>query len=193
MLKHHDLELNLVVCGVDEAGIGSCVGSVFAAAVVLPHDYFNKDLNDSKKLTKKKREILYNEIIKESVSYSINSSDQKIIDEINILQATFRAMDTSIRNLSLGADVLLIDGNQFIKNYPLSHICVVKGDSIYYNIAAASVLAKVSKDREMEELHKFYPEYNWINNAGYLTKEHSTIIAQKGLTKYHRQTYKTIK
>ncbi len=187
MLKHHNLELNLVVCGIDEAGRGSCVGSVFAASVVLPFDYFNKDLNDSKLLSKSKREKLYDEIVKESFSYGISSVDHNTIDEINILQSTFKAMESSVKKLSLGADVLLIDGNQFIKNYPLPYICVVKGDSIYYNIAAASILAKVSKDREMEELHKKYPEYYWSNNAGYLTRQHSEAVVKYGLSEYHRK------
>ncbi len=192
MLKHHELELNLAVCGIDEAGRGSCVGSVFASAVILPHDYFNADLDDSKKLSRIKREKLYDEIIKESITYAISSSNQDIVDNINILQATFKSMDESVKKLSFGADVLLVDGNRFIKNYPISHICVIKGDGIYYNIAAASILSKVSKDREMDELHKIHPEYNWCNNAGYLTKEHYNAVLKYGLTKYHRKTYKKI-
>ncbi len=175
------------VCGVDEAGRGPLAGSVFAAAVILPKDVEITGINDSKKLSEKKRELLFDIIKEKAISYHIASIDAKEIDEINILQATFKAM--SIAAQKVEADFALIDGN---KVPPMLHIpaeAIVKGDAKSASIAAASILAKVSRDREMIELDKIYPEYNFKKHKGYGTKAHVEALLTHGPCEIHRLTF----
>ncbi|MBQ2795827.1 MAG: ribonuclease HII, partial [Oscillospiraceae bacterium] len=147
------------ICGVDEAGRGPLAGPVFAAAVILPEDYEIEGLNDSKKLSEKKRDALFDEIVEHALAYSIQSIDHKIIDEINILEATMLAMKTAVENLSIKPEKVFIDGNRVPKNMPVPAEFVIKGDATSASIAAASILAKVSRDRFMLEMDKKYPEY----------------------------------
>lgn len=188
-LIRHKMETHLNVCGVDESGCGSWAGSVFAAALILPNDYHHKFLDDSKKMTPKKRGIVYEDIINNAISYSISSVNNNEIDEINILEARFKAMDKAIKSLHIGSDYLLIDGDKFIKDYSIPYECIIRGDGQYYNIAGASVLAKVSKDNEMLELHEEYNMYSWDTNKSYGTKQHLEAIREHGFSKYHRKSY----
>lgn len=177
-----------LICGVDEAGRGPLAGPVFAAAVILPLDYEIEGINDSKKLSEKKREKLFDEIIEHAVAYSIQSCDQKVIDEINILQATMLAMKTAVEDLSVRPDMVFVDGNRLPKWYIPSE-CVIKGDATSANIAAASILAKVSRDRFMMEMDKEYPEYGFAKHKGYPTKLHYEKIREFGPSKIHRMTF----
>jgi ribonuclease HII len=190
MLKNRKLNIELEA-GVDEAGAGCGFGPVFAAACILPIDWSNPELNDSKKLTEKKRERLFDIILKEALSYSITEVSAEKIDQINILQARFLAMDQSIKSLSLKPEHILIDGDKFYKTYPIPFTCVVKGDSTYTSIAAASILAKVTRDRTMLELSKKYDKWNIQKNKGYLTKRHIELIKENGLSELHRKTFCT--
>jgi ribonuclease HII len=189
MLEHHVKNDLLTIVGCDEAGAGCWAGAVFAGAVILPSDYHSSILDDSKKLTDKKRRLVYDDIINNAISYSIESVSAEEIDEINILQARFKAMDLAIKNLKLGADLCLIDGDKFIKDYSIPYECVVKGDGKYYNIAGASVLAKVSKDNEMLRLHEEYDMYSWNTNKSYINKKHKEAVQKYGLSPYHRKSY----
>ncbi len=188
-LIHHQHTETLNIAGVDEAGAGCWAGAVFASALILPNDYHHKYLDDSKKMTAKRRLEVYDDIINNAISYSIESVDNNEIDKINILQARFKAMDKAINSLSSGAEYLLIDGNKYYDEYPIPYECVVKGDGKYYNIAGASVLAKVSKDNEMLALHEEYDMYSWNTNKSYGTKQHLEAIREHGFTKYHRMSY----
>jgi ribonuclease HII len=174
--------------GSDEAGAGCFSGSVVAASVILPKDFYHKDLNDSKKISAKKRNLLFDVIKKEAIAYSIKEVDCKTIDNINILQARFLAMDLSIKDLKI-AEHALIDGDKFYKSYHIPHTCVVKGDGKYTNIAAASILAKVYRDEMMQQLHKEYPIYGWDSNMGYGTQKHRDAILEHGITPYHRMSF----
>jgi ribonuclease HII len=176
------------LCGADESGAGCLAGPVVASAVIMPRDYYNKDLNDSKKMSKTKREYVYLDIIKNAIEYSITEVDNYKIDEINILQARLMAMDISIKKLSKTQHVL-IDGDKFFKQYPISFETVIKGDGKWTCIAAASVLAKVYRDNLMLELHENFPNYNWVNNKGYGTKDHYDAINKYGITEHHRKTF----
>jgi len=189
-MLYHPNQKHMIVAGLDEAGRGCLAGPVVCASVILPTDYFNNNINDSKKISKKKRKIVYNDIINNAVTYSIQEVDNNIIDQINILQATYHGWSLCINNMSVGPEFLIIDGNNFIKNYKIPHECIVKGDSKYLSIAAASILAKVHKDNKMEQLHNIYPMYNWIQNSGYGTIEHKKAISNYGLSEYHRKSYK---
>ena len=176
-----------LVCGTDEAGRGPLCGAVVAAAVILPDGYYHEALNDSKQIKKEStRELLYEHIVANALSYSIQEVDNRTIDQINILQASLRAMDMSIRTLSVRPDIVLVDGNQFLKNYYLPVQTVVKGDSIYAAIAAASILAKVHRDRLLDKMHEEYPMYGWKDNKGYGVPVHLAAIGEHGLTPYHR-------
>ena len=177
-----------VICGVDEAGRGPLAGPVYAAAVILPSDCVIEGLNDSKKLTEKKREKLFDEIKEKALAYGIASADEKEIDEINILNATFLAMKRAIDSLSVKPDLALIDGNQK-PHTDIEEVTVIKGDAKSMSIAAASVLAKVSRDRFMLEMAEKYPQYEFARHKGYGTKLHYEKIAQYGVCDIHRRTF----
>ena len=176
------------VCGVDEAGRGPLAGPVFAAAVVLGRGQIIDGVNDSKKLSEKKREALFDKIKEEALCYSIASVDEKAIDEINILNATFLAMKKAVEGLEIKPDFAMIDGN---KTPDLSIDCeaVVKGDANSVSIAAASILAKVSRDRYMLEMAEQYPEYQFEKHKGYGTKLHYQMLDEYGPSEIHRQTF----
>lgn len=177
-----------IICGVDEAGRGPLAGPVYAAAVILPSDCVIEGLNDSKKLTEKKREKLFDEIKEKALAYGIASADEKEIDEINILNATFLAMKRAIASLSVKPDLALIDGNQK-PHTDIEEVTVIKGDAKSMSIAAASVLAKVSRDRFMLEMAEKYPQYEFARHKGYGTKLHYEKIAQYGVCDIHRRTF----
>lgn len=177
-----------IICGVDEAGRGPLAGPVYAAAVILPSDCVIEGLNDSKKLTEKKREKLFDEIKEKALAYGIASADEKEIDEINILNATFLAMKRAIDSLSVKPDLALIDGNQK-PHTDIEEVTVIKGDAKSMSIAAASVLAKVSRDRFMLEMAEKYPQYEFARHKGYGTKLHYEKIAQYGVCDIHRRTF----
>lgn len=179
----------LIEAGVDEAGRGCYAGPVFAAAVVLPPNFHHPLLNDSKKVKASNRLILKHIIEKESVAWAVAMVDNKIIDRINILQASCKAMHIAISNLKMQPDLLLIDGNYFKPYRKIKHECVVKGDGKFSSIAAASILAKTHRDAYMQQLHKEYNYYGWTKNKGYGTLEHRNAIAEFGLSKYHRKSF----
>ena len=179
-----------IEAGCDEAGRGCLAGAVFAAAVILPKDYCNEMLNDSKKLSKKKRDILRLEIEKKAISFCVASVDNLEIDKINILNASIKAMQLAVDGLNIVPELLLIDGNSFKKYKNVEHKCIVKGDAKFLAIAAASVLAKTYRDEYIEKLHNEFPYYNWAKNKAYPTKEHLVAIAKHGICKYHRTSYK---
>ena len=176
------------IAGVDEAGRGPLAGPVYAAAVILPDGAELTGVNDSKKLTPKKREELFEKITQIAVSYSIFSVDEKEIDEINILNATHKAMNGAVNGLSKKPDYVIIDGNS-IKGMELPHETVVKGDAKSISIAAASILAKVARDRYIDEMGKVYPEYGFENHKGYGTKAHTDAILKYGVCPIHRRTF----
>lgn len=177
-----------IICGIDEAGRGPLAGPVYAAAVILPPDCVIDGVNDSKKLTEKKREKLFDEIKEKALAYGIASADEKEIDEINILNATFLAMKRAVDSLSVKPDLALVDGNQK-PHTGVEEVTVVKGDAKSMSIAAASVLAKVSRDRFMLETAKKYPQYEFERHKGYGTKLHYEKIAQYGVCEIHRRTF----
>lgn len=183
------LHEDLVEAGCDEAGRGCLAGAVYAAAVVLPKDFRNELLNDSKQLTGKQRHALREVIEREAVAWAVGIVSPEEIDKINILNASFLAMHRALDRLSVRPQHLLIDGNRFRKYRDLSHTTVVKGDGKYLSIAAASVLAKTYRDDYMNGLHKEYPLYGWDGNKGYPTKKHRAAIAAHGTTPYHRMTF----
>ena len=176
------------VCGVDEAGRGPLAGPVYAAAVILPQGLEIEGLNDSKKLTEKKRGQLFDIITEKALSYSIASVDEKVIDEINILQATYLAMKKAVEGLDIPADYALIDGNR-MPPLPIEGETIVKGDAKSPSIAAASILAKVSRDRFMYELDKEMPQYCFAQHKGYGTKLHYECIEKYGISDRHRLTF----
>lgn len=177
------------VCGVDEAGRGPLAGPVCAAAVILPENCVIEGLNDSKKLSEKKREALFDVITQKALSYSIAFGSVQEIEEFNIFEATFIAMNRAITSLSVKADYALIDGNRVPKGISVPCETVVKGDSKSYSIAAASILAKVTRDRLMFEYHEQYPQYGFIKHKGYGTKEHYEAINQHGICEIHRPSF----
>ena len=176
------------ICGVDEAGRGPLAGDVFAAAVILPDGYILEGLNDSKKLTEKKREALYDVIISDAVAYSIKTATVEEIDKINIRNATYLAMRRAISSLNIPADYALIDGD-CITELSLPHQCVIKGDSKSSSIAAASILAKVSRDRYMKKMAEEYPEYMFEKHKGYGTALHTQILKEIGPSPVHRKSF----
>lgn len=178
----------LSVCGVDEAGRGPLAGPVFAAAVILPENCVIEGLNDSKKLTEKKREALFDIIKEKAVSYCVASVDEKVIDEINILQATYLAMKNAVEGLDVPADYALIDGNR-MPPIEIDGETVVKGDAKSPSIAAASILAKVSRDRFMLELDEKYPQYKFSQHKGYGTKLHYEMLMEHGVSDCHRMSF----
>jgi len=175
--------------GIDEAGRGSLAGPVTAAAVILGKDLKNKDLNDSKKLSPKKRLELKKYIEKNALAYSVAFVNSSHIDKKNILNSTFKAMHMSLEGLDIEPDFILVDGNLFKPYRDLKHKCIIKGDQKYQNIAAASILAKTYRDEYMSNLHIKFPEYDWIKNKGYGTKFHIDMIKKYGKTKYHRKSF----
>lgn len=178
------------LCGVDEAGRGPLAGDVFAAAVILPKDCYIEGLNDSKKLTEKKREKLYDEIIEKAETYCIATASVKEIEEINILQATYLAMSRAVEGLKLKPETILIDGNRMPPQLENENArCVVKGDATSASIAAASILAKVARDRYMLEVAKKYPEYLFEKHKGYGTKAHYEAIDKYGECQVHRHSF----
>ena len=177
------------ICGVDEAGRGPLAGPVCAAAVILPQNCIIDGLNDSKKLSEKKREQLYDIIISTAVSYCISYASVEEIEQYNILGATFLAMNRAIDGLSVKPDFALIDGNRVPKDIKIDCETVVKGDSKSYSIAAASILAKVSRDRLMLKYDEMYPEYGFKKHKGYGTKDHYTAIKQNGICEIHRVSF----
>lgn len=177
-----------VVCGIDEAGRGPLAGPVFAAAVILPIGLEIPGLNDSKKLSEKKREALFDEIIEKAVAYSVASASEKEIDEINILQATFLAMRRAVDGLGISPDYALIDGNKK-PGLSIEEEFVIKGDAKSMSIAAASILAKVSRDRYMLEMAKYFPEYQFEKHKGYGTALHYEMISEYGVSEIHRKSF----
>ncbi len=177
-----------VICGVDEAGRGPLAGPVFAAAVILPEGHIIEGVNDSKKLSEKKRDLLFDKIIDECVCYSIGTASEREIDGINILQATFLAMKRAVDGLEIKPDLALVDGNQ-IPPVNADVLTIVKGDGKSASIAAASIIAKVSRDRYMIELAKQYPQYEFERHKGYGTKLHYEKIAEHGICEAHRKTF----
>lgn len=175
--------------GCDEAGRGCLAGPVFAAAVILPNDYSNNLLNDSKKLSVKLRYKLRDHIKKEAISYSVAYIDNQAIDEINILKASIKAMHLALDQLETRPKHIIIDGNRFYPYKSVPYKCIVKGDASFYSIAAASVLAKTYRDDYMQNISKEYPQYLWHQNKGYPTKQHREAIRKYGVTKYHRRSF----
>ncbi len=175
--------------GVDEAGRGCYAGPVFAAAVILPKDFFHPLLNDSKLLSAKQREQLRPIIEKESVAFAVGQVCNIEIDQINILQASYKAMHLALNNLEKEPVQLLIDGNRFLPYKNIKHSCIVKGDSIFASIAAASILAKTYRDDYMITIHAEYNYYAWDKNKGYGTLTHRKAIQENGLCKYHRKSF----
>lgn len=184
------LHEGLVEAGCDEAGRGCLAGPVFAAAVILPADFRNELLNDSKQLTEKKRYILREIIQKEAISWAVGSYDNTEIDEVNILNASIFSMHRALDQLQVKPDHILVDGNRFKPYQDIPHTCVVKGDGKYLSIAAASILAKTYRDDFMLALHQEYPFYKWEQNKGYPTKAHREAIKQHGITPYHRKSFR---
>lgn len=176
--------------GVDEAGRGCYAGPVFAAAVILPKEFYHPLLNDSKKLTAAERETLRPIIEKESIAYGVASVCNVEIDRINILQASFKAMHLALNRLKQKPEILLIDGNRFKPYKKIPHHCMVKGDENYASIAAASILAKTYRDDYMISLHKKFNMYSWHTNKGYGTKEHRAAIEIHGICRYHRKSWR---
>ena len=186
------LNKNEVEAGCDEAGRGCLAGPVFAAAVILPTDFEHTLLNDSKQLSEKQRQALRPVIEKQALAWAVAQVDAPEIDEINILNASFLAMHRALDQLDLRPSSIIVDGNRF-KIYPdIPHHCIVKGDSKYYSIAAASILAKTYRDDYMLNLSKEYGNYAWERNKGYPTKQHRAAIAIHGATPYHRQSFRLL-
>ncbi len=178
-----------IIAGVDEAGRGPLAGPVFAAAVILPLDFDHPLLNDSKKLSEKKRLILRDYIIENAIAWAVASVDNDTIDTINILNATILAMHKALEKLSIKPGLILVDGNRFKPFGDIEYKTVVGGDARYACISAASILAKTFRDEYMQKLHQEYPQYNWYKNKGYGTREHRQAIMKYGLSPYHRRRF----
>jgi len=183
------LHNDLIEAGCDEAGRGCLAGSVYAAAVILPKDYVNDELNDSKQLTEKQRYALREVIEKDALAWAVGVVTPEEIDEINILRASFLAMHRAINQLEVHPEHLLIDGNRFVPYPGIPHTTIVKGDGKYLSIAAASILAKTYRDDYMNRLDEEYPMYDWKKNKGYPTAKHRAAIKEFGTTPYHRLTF----
>jgi ribonuclease HII len=188
MLKSY-MYHNLTEAGCDEAGRGCLAGPVFAAAVILPKNFRHDILNDSKKLTAKQRSLLREEIVNSAIAWNVAFVNNEEIDEMNILRASIKAMHLAINGLAKVPQYLLIDGNRFFPYKSIGHSTVIKGDSIYFSIAAASVLAKTHRDDYMCKIHQEYPQYGWDRNKGYPTTIHRAAIQQYGITPYHRKSF----
>ena len=188
VLKSHYYP-NFIEAGCDEAGRGCLAGSVFAAAVILPSDYDNHVLNDSKQLTRKKRNELREVIMQAAVAWAVGEVSPQEIDEINILRASFLAMHRALDQLKVRPQAIIVDGNRFTPYHDMPYTTIVKGDAKYQSIAAASILAKTFRDDYMDRLAEEYPQYHWESNMGYPTREHRAAIQQYGVTPYHRRSY----
>ena len=182
----------LVEAGCDEAGRGCLAGRVVAAAVILPPDFSHPLLNDSKTIKEEKRYLLRQEIEQSAIAFAVGIIDNKEIDEINILKASIMAMHKAINQLKPIPEHIIVDGNKFINYQKIPHRCIIKGDSKYYSIAAASILAKTYRDDLMNELHIQFPQYNWNRNKGYPTKQHRLAIKEFGTTPYHRMSFRLL-
>ena len=180
---------NKIEAGCDEAGRGCLAGPVFAAAVILPKNFTNELLNDSKKLTPKQRLMLREVIEKEALAWAVSVVDNNEIDKINILNASFLAMNKAVQMLDMQPELLLIDGNRFKNQTDIEYKCIVKGDALYQSIAAASILAKSYRDDYMIKLHEEYPCYGWDSNKGYPTAKHYEAIHENGISQYHRKSF----
>lgn len=188
MLKSHYYE-GLIEAGCDEAGRGCLAGSVYAAAVILPSDYQNELLNDSKKLTAKKRYALREEIERDAIAWAVGIVTPEEIDKINILNASFLAMHRALDQLQVRPEAVIVDGNRFKPYQDLPSTTIVRGDGKYLSIAAASILAKTYRDDYMLSLAEEYPQYDWQSNMGYPTRKHRQAILEHGITPYHRKSY----
>lgn len=188
MLKNY-YEQGWVEAGCDEAGRGCLAGSVYAAAVILPPDYHNERLNDSKKLTARQRYALRQDIERDAVAWAVGVVTPQEIDQINILNASILAMHRALDQLQVRPEAIIVDGNRFKPYRDLPHTTIVKGDGKYLSIAAASILAKTYRDDEMVRLAQEYPDYDWQHNMGYPTRKHREAIRQHGITPYHRRTF----
>ena len=188
MLKSHYYE-SLIEAGCDEAGRGCLAGSVYAVAVILPPDYQNELLNDSKKLTAKKRYALREEIERDAIAWAVGIVTPEEIDKINILNASFLAMHRALDQLKVRPEAVIVDGNRFKPYQDLPSTTIVKGDGKFLSIAAASILAKTYRDDYMLSLAEEYPQYDWQSNMGYPTKKHRQAIREHGITPYHRKSY----
>lgn len=181
--------INQWEAGCDEAGRGCLAGAVFAAAVILPLDYKHDLIQDSKKLSKKQRFELRTVIENDAIAFAVAKIDAPEIDHINILQASIKAMNLAVENLSVKPDFLLIDGNRFHTQNNIPFACIIKGDATYLSIAAASILAKTYRDEYMLALHEKYPNYCWNKNKGYPSKQHRQAIVNYGITEFHRKSF----
>ena len=177
------------ICGIDEAGRGPLAGPVVVASVIMPKDSMIEGVNDSKKVSEKKRELLYDKIIEEAISYSVGIVDQKEIDRVNILNATKAGLTESIKGLKTKPDIILVDALTGIDTCGIPYMPIIKGDAKCYSIAAASIIAKVTRDRIMRQWHEVYPEYNFIQHKGYGTAAHIAAIKEYGLCPLHRLSF----
>ena len=189
MLKSH-MNTGLVEAGCDEAGRGCLAGSVYAAAVILPEDYVNDALNDSKQLSASRRYELRREIERDALAWAVGVVTPEEIDQINILNASILAMHRALDQLTLRPEAIIVDGNRFKPYRFIPYTTVVKGDGKYLSIAAASILAKTYRDDYMDRLAQEYPQYGWTENKGYPTKAHREAIAEYGITPYHRKSFR---
>ena len=177
------------ICGIDEAGRGPLAGPVVVASVIMPEDSMIEGVNDSKKVSEKKREMLYDKIIEEAISYSVAIISEKEIDDINILNATKKGLTQSIKELDVKPDLILVDALDKIDTLGIPYKPIIKGDSLVYSIAAASIIAKVTRDRIMRQMDEIYPEYGFSGHKGYGTAKHIAAIKQYGLCDIHRRTF----
>jgi len=183
-------QVELLEAGCDEAGRGCLAGPVFAAAVILPKDFYHPLLNDSKQVTEEHRYELRPLIEKQAIAYAVSNLCNKQIDKINILKASFKSMHLAIKQLTPQPQLLLIDGNRFTPFKRIPHKCIIEGDAAYASIAAASILAKTYRDDYMKALHPQFPKYNWAQNKGYATREHQAALEKYGPCKYHRKSFR---
>lgn len=188
MLKNHFYE-NLIEAGCDEAGRGCLAGSVYAAAVILPKDYDNPDLNDSKQLSPKLRYALREQIQRDAMAWAVGVVTAEEIDRLNIFKASLLAMHRALDRLRVRPEAVIVDGNRFVPYHDLPYTTIVKGDGKYQAIAAASILAKTYRDDYMDGLHEEYPMYDWKSNKGYPTRKHREGIRRFGVSPYHRKSY----
>lgn len=182
-----------IEAGVDEAGCGCLAGPVFAAAVILPFDFHDERIKDSKKLSAKKREALIETIKDESLAYAIEMIQPEEIDKVNILNARIHAMHLALERLHIMPHYMIVDGDRFRNYNDIPYTCIIEGDNKYYSIAAASILAKTARDKFMTKLHAIYPQYGWDHNKGYGTKQHMEAMREFGITEYHRKSYEPVR
>lgn len=186
------LNADLIEAGCDEAGRGCLAGPVFAAAVILPKDFYSPYLNDSKQISVKERNLLRPIIEKEAIAWAVASVDNNEIDIINILKASIKAMHLALDKLDVKPEYILVDGNRFYKYKEIPHECIIKGDGKFASIAAASILAKTHRDEFMLSISKEFPQYGWDRNMAYPTKEHREAIERHGTSKYHRMSFRLL-